>query len=291
VRLGADDDQLGPLLLRDPAEVLGRIADRDPAVGLRDALLGQHPIDEAHATRPGLAPGGGRERRILDHVYREEAHVQAPREPGGGAQRLLRPRGLVDRAHDRLGAHGVLLPVSWRTVVAPGAAGHPVGSASAGGRRPNWGRDLIARSPADRKTGGDPRSRGGVMGGTIVCGVTDTAGSRAAAELAAALAARLGLRLVLVHVSEDDAAAAVTAEEARVIQGRPAQALAEVADEEGADLIVLGSSAAGLGRRLLRSGLARELDAATDVPILVAPPSTRARSGRRLALAAGPGGR
>jgi nucleotide-binding universal stress UspA family protein len=129
------------------------------------------------------------------------------------------------------------------------------------------------------------------MGGTIVCGVTDTAGSRAAAELAAALAARLGLRLVLVHVSEDDAAAAVTAEEARVIQGRPAQALAEVADEEGADLIVLGSSAAGLGRRLLRSGLARELDAATDVPILVAPPSTRARSGRRLALAAGPGGR
>jgi nucleotide-binding universal stress UspA family protein len=128
------------------------------------------------------------------------------------------------------------------------------------------------------------------MGGTIVCGVTDTAGSRDAAELAAALAARLGLRLVLVHVSEDDAAA-VTGEEARVIQGRPAQALAEVADEEGADLIVLGSSAAGLGRRLLRSGLARELEAATDVPILVAPPSTRARSGRRLALAAGPGGR
>ena len=81
------------------------------------------------------------------------------------------------------------------------------------------------------------------------------------------------------------------AEDARVIRGRPAQALAKVADEEGADLIVLGSRAAGLGRRLLRSGLAAELEAATDVPVLVAPPSTRARSGNRLTLAAGAGGR
>ena len=38
------------------------------------------------------------------------------------------------------------------------------------------------------------------MHGTIVCGVTDSAEGRAAAQLAAALAARLGLRLVLVHI-------------------------------------------------------------------------------------------
>jgi len=129
------------------------------------------------------------------------------------------------------------------------------------------------------------------MGGTVVCGVTETAGSRDASELAAALAARLGLRLVLVHVSQADTPTAAMAEDARVIRGRPAQALAKVADEEGADLIVLGSRAAGLGRRLLRSGLAAELEAATDVPVLVAPPSTRARSGNRLTLAAGAGGR
>jgi nucleotide-binding universal stress UspA family protein len=130
------------------------------------------------------------------------------------------------------------------------------------------------------------------MGGTIVCGVTGTAAARDASELAAALAARLGLRLVLVHVCPDgEADVPATVEEVRVIGGRPAQALAEVAAEEGADVIVLGSRAAGLGRRLLRSGLARELEAATPVPVLVAPPSTRARSGHRLALAVGAGGR
>jgi nucleotide-binding universal stress UspA family protein len=130
------------------------------------------------------------------------------------------------------------------------------------------------------------------MGGTIVCGVTGTAAARDASELAAALAARLGLRLVLVHVSPDgEADAPAGAEDVRVIRGRPAQALAEVAAEEGADVIVLGSRAAGLGRRLLRSGLARELEAATPVPVLVAPPSTRARSGHRLAVAVEAGGR
>jgi nucleotide-binding universal stress UspA family protein len=128
------------------------------------------------------------------------------------------------------------------------------------------------------------------MGGTIVCGVTGTAAARDAAELAAALAARLGLRLVRVHVARGDAPAAMD-EDVRVVQGSPAQALAAVAGEEGADLIVLGSRAAGLGRRLLRSGLAAELEAATQVPVLVAPPSTRTRSGHRLALAVGVGGR
>jgi nucleotide-binding universal stress UspA family protein len=126
------------------------------------------------------------------------------------------------------------------------------------------------------------------MGGTIVCGVTRSAAARDAAELAAALAARLEMRLVLVHVSRDGEAEvepAAGAEDVRVVHGSRAEALAEVAAEEGADLIVLGSRIAGLGGRLLRSGLARELEQATPVPVLVSPPSTRARSGHRLALA------
>jgi nucleotide-binding universal stress UspA family protein len=130
------------------------------------------------------------------------------------------------------------------------------------------------------------------MAGTIVCGVDGSPGSEAAVVSAARLSERLGLRLVLVHVCPDgEADVPATVEHVRVIGGRPAQALAEVAAEEGADVIVLGSRAAGLGRRLLRSGLARELEAATPVPVLVAPPSTRARSGHRLALAVGAGGR
>jgi nucleotide-binding universal stress UspA family protein len=132
------------------------------------------------------------------------------------------------------------------------------------------------------------------MGGTIVCGVTRSAAGRDAADLAAALAARLQLRLVLVHVSrngDEDPGPVPGNEEVRVVAGDRAEALAQVAAEEGADLIVIGSRAGGLGRRLLRSGLARELEAATPVPVVVAPPSSRARSGHRLALALEAGGR
>ena len=132
------------------------------------------------------------------------------------------------------------------------------------------------------------------MGGTIVCGLTRSAAARDAAELGAALAARLGMRLVLVHVSQDsDAEVEATpgAEDVRFVHGSPAEAIADVAAEEGADLIVLGSRAGGLRRRLLRSGLARELEQVTPVPVLVAPPSTRARSGHRLAIAVAAGER
>jgi nucleotide-binding universal stress UspA family protein len=132
------------------------------------------------------------------------------------------------------------------------------------------------------------------MSGTIVCGVTRSAAARDAAELAAALAARLRLRLVLVHVSGNgagDAGPAAEIEEVRIVRGNRAEALAQVAAEEGADLIVIGSRIGGLGRRQLRSGLARELEAATPVPVVVAPPSSRARSGHRLALADEVGGR
>jgi len=143
--------------------------------------------------------------------------------------------------------------------------------------------------------GGDP----GGMHGTIVCGVTQTAESRAAAQLAAALAARLGLRLVLVHV---DAARGPDRREpgiermahelggdieARIVSGNPADGLARAAADEGADVIVLGSRARGT-RRQLRCGLAYELEAATDVPVLIAPPTTRRRSARRLSVAEAP---
>lgn len=148
------------------------------------------------------------------------------------------------------------------------------------------------------------------MGGTIVCGVT-AADGHGAAELAAALGARLGLRLVLVSVvdgvpagTEDsltgrerqsgaERTLAQLADrlghaETRVVVGERADALAQVAAEEGADLIVVGSRPAGLASRKLSSSLAVELEAATPVPVLVAPPSTRRRSERRLGVAISP---
>ena len=147
------------------------------------------------------------------------------------------------------------------------------------------------------------------MGGTIVCGVNESPDGRNAAELAGALGTRLGLRLVLVSVvdgvppgTEDSLTARQRQRgaertldsialdvghgtEKRVMLGNRAEALAQVAAEEGADLIVVGSRAAGLGSRKLRCTLARELDAATPVPVLVAPPTTRKRSDHRLSVA------
>jgi nucleotide-binding universal stress UspA family protein len=148
------------------------------------------------------------------------------------------------------------------------------------------------------------------MGGTIVCGVREPLAGRSAAELARAVGARLGLRLVLVHVvdgvlqgTEDSLTArqrhsggekaldAIAREigngtEKRVVFGARAEALAKVAAEEGADLIVLGSRPARFGSRRLRCTLARELEAETPVPVVVAPPATRKRSTHRLSVAA-----
>jgi|GEM_PF-1727505 len=152
-------------------------------------------------------------------------------------------------------------------------------------------------------------------GGTIVCAVSSEPGSRGAADLAHALGARLGLRLVLVSVV--DGIAAGTGEslsarqqhagaertvreiadelggapETRVVSGPRADTLAQVAADEGADLIVVGSRPAGLGGRKLRCSLARELEAATSVPVLVAPPATRRRDDHRLSRTAEPGRR
>jgi nucleotide-binding universal stress UspA family protein len=132
------------------------------------------------------------------------------------------------------------------------------------------------------------------MYGTIVCGIAETPEARAAAQLAAALAERLGLRLVLVHVSirhgREPAIGDLAGElgghvEARVVSGNRADGLASVAADEGADVIVLGSRPRGARGRQLRCTLARELEAVTDVPVVIAPPGTRERSGRRLALA------
>src|SRR3954449_11633072 len=145
-----------------------------------------------------------------------------------------------------------------------------------------------------------------MMGGTIVCGVSEAGEERGVVELARALGARLGLRLVLVHVVDGlpaGGAERVTSRqrqsgaertlnelvrevgvgaEKRVVLGERAEALAQVAAEEGADLIVLGSRTVGLGSRKLRCTLARELEAVTPVPVVVAPPTTRTRSDRRL---------
>jgi nucleotide-binding universal stress UspA family protein len=145
------------------------------------------------------------------------------------------------------------------------------------------------------------------MRGTMVCGVSDSDEGRAAVELGVHLSERLGLRLVLAHVvhgfyphvKEDgpesiarkgdriqaerliaklaeEYGVAKTAE-CRSAVGDRAALLGQIAAEEAADVIVVGSRARGWRRRGLESRLADELEAATKVPVLIAPPRSQPR--------------
>jgi nucleotide-binding universal stress UspA family protein len=200
--------------------------------------------------------------------------------------------------------------------------------AAARSARSQWVRESIRSSGRKNGVLRPSRSRATAtillaMHGTIVCGVTGAPEGRAAAQLAAAVANRLGLRLVLVHVvaaagshptdaatehehlleygvvgnaldaiALDHAGAiGAGAVETRIVAGNRVDALVQVAAEEGADVIVVGSRPRGARGRQLRCSLARELEAAQSVPVLIAPPATRRRSTRRLALAEAPSGR
>jgi nucleotide-binding universal stress UspA family protein len=146
------------------------------------------------------------------------------------------------------------------------------------------------------------------MRGTMICGVADSDEGRAAVEMGVELSKRLGLRLVLAHVAEgfyprdavEDGVESVAmkgdrvqaerllvslAEEYGITEtaerrssvGDRAALLGQIAAEEAADVILVGSRARGWRGRGLQSSLAEELKAATPVPILIAPPSSRRR--------------
>jgi nucleotide-binding universal stress UspA family protein len=142
------------------------------------------------------------------------------------------------------------------------------------------------------------------MIGTIVCGVNDSQSARDALQLAAALSERLRVRLVVAHVASEESsdqaerlvsrliqevAPAVQAEP-RVAAGDPPARLAQLAAEEGADLIIVGFGGDARLRRRAGSTLASELESATSCPVVVAPPQTRPRSELRLARAGLRGG-
>jgi nucleotide-binding universal stress UspA family protein len=132
------------------------------------------------------------------------------------------------------------------------------------------------------------------VSGTIVCGVEESAEGVDALRLAAALSRRLGQRLVLVHLrtgkrgegsliyklgGELDLEETV---EIREGVGDSAQALARVAADEGADLIMLWSRRSRFRRHSVECKLALELEAVTAIPVVIAPPQTLRPSGRRL---------
>jgi nucleotide-binding universal stress UspA family protein len=148
------------------------------------------------------------------------------------------------------------------------------------------------------------------MGGTIVCGVDGSADSLGAVKVAAQFADRLGSRLILAHVaepvhvayaasyplggfggpmatayeteSEEEAGArlleGVAADagladaERRVTIGDPAEQLAELAEEEDADLIVVGSRGRGAVKAVLLGSVSHSLIGIARCPVLIVPP-------------------
>jgi nucleotide-binding universal stress UspA family protein len=148
------------------------------------------------------------------------------------------------------------------------------------------------------------------MGGTIVCGVDGSADSRAAVEVAAQLADRLGSTLILAHVAEvahvpyaaayplggfegpmtiahetesqEEAAArllegvaadaGLTAAERRVTTGHPAERLADLADQEDAELIVVGSRGRGAFKATFLGSVSHNLIGVARCPVLIVPP-------------------
>jgi nucleotide-binding universal stress UspA family protein len=139
--------------------------------------------------------------------------------------------------------------------------------------------------------------------GTIVCGVNDSAAADAAIDAALELRSRLNLRLVLASVGDGilDADGAplesLTTQHARegarrllqrIVQrrrlpgtiecrhevGDAATMLAKLAQEVGADLVVIGARRSRLRRGRIRTTFADALRAASPCPVLIAPSSS-----------------
>ena len=147
------------------------------------------------------------------------------------------------------------------------------------------------------------------MDTSIVCGVDDSPHSDVALAVATRLANRLGARLVLAHVVEPvltsynvlfggmstagelSAQHQVVAEqeagahtltraaetagvdaELRVAVGHPAERLAELADDEGAELIVVGSRGRGAFKSAFLGSVSNGLVGIARCPVLIVPP-------------------
>jgi nucleotide-binding universal stress UspA family protein len=150
------------------------------------------------------------------------------------------------------------------------------------------------------------------MNTSIVCGVDGSPDAGAALAVAARMARRLGVRLVLAHVAEPvltsyshaaafsgfSPAGSVAADDETAVQaeagtrlleqaaeaagiadavhrveiGLPAERLADIADEENAELIVVGSRGRGAFKAAFLGSVSNSLVGIARSPVLIVPP-------------------
>jgi nucleotide-binding universal stress UspA family protein len=142
-----------------------------------------------------------------------------------------------------------------------------------------------------------------MMDGSIVCGVDGSTESRSALRVAARLSGQLDVPLVIAHVTQAAIFAPVvgsrpvmtepTAKELRAgealleeiaaqeglsdanlhsLHGLPAERLAELADEESAAFVVVGSRGRGAFKAAFLGSVSRDLIGIARCAVLVVPP-------------------
>lgn len=123
---------------------------------------------------------------------------------------------------------------------------------------------------------------------TIVCGVDGSDAASAVADTAAWLAHGLDGQLLLLHVTEQPQAEdeeflaslrdrlGVPADQVRQVEGAPADRLLEAVEQEGAELLVVGSRGRGSIRSALFGSVSRRLASEATCPVVVVPPAATA---------------
>lgn len=186
-------------------------------------------------------------------------------------------------------------------VVVPSAAVPDAGAAAA-----NWGRQPIGAELTASNAGAMTSSKGGnVTPRSVVCGIDGSLDARLALRCAAELAELLRMRLVVAHVVQPPAStpgfgptARQLAEipldtllaageslvdrmleeehlsdaKRRIVSGFPADRLADIADEEGAELLVVGSRGRGAFKSAFLGSVSTDVVGVARCPVLVVPP-------------------
>jgi len=194
-----------------------------------------------------------------------------------------------------------------------------VPAADTSSARSGWGRQRMAAVSVPSDGGAVSSTDGGDVTSSILCGVDDSHDARLALRHAARLAEALDVRLVVAHVVQPPlpsprigpTASQLTAipheallasgeaiveklldeeglghVERRVTLGFPADRLADLADDEAAELVVVGSRGRGAIKAALLGSVSNALIGVARCPIFVIPPQAEPPSREEQAPAA-----
>jgi nucleotide-binding universal stress UspA family protein len=291
-----------PLLALEPQIAYAARAP-DPGRSLRTVArrLARLAADVGIASTTKLHVGfGDLEERLLATARREDAAL------------IL----IGSRAASRSGRTGSLAPRLIEHATCPVLVLPPPAERSnACAAGADWGHKPIAATSRGRDAVSVLSSEGGdVTSNSIVCGVDGSRDARVALRFAAQLSRRLGLRLVVAHVVQPPiptpglgptarqldgvpldallAAGHALVErvleeeqlgeaERRVMLGFPADRLADIADDEAAELIVVGSRGRGAFKAAFLGSVSTDVVGVARCPVLVVPPAAAAALSER----------